>query len=92
MEFMRRVGKEYDAAILAQFQRTVAARAADFKTPNSAEGRVSEPQFVIFRATPLQQLIRAVIHGVTFGVAYIIMLLGELGPLIVTRLLTGRVL
>ncbi|KIW72662.1 hypothetical protein PV04_00840 [Phialophora macrospora] len=75
MEFMRRVGKEYDTAILAQFQRTVAARAADFKTPNSCEGRVSEPRFVIFRATPLQQLIRAVIHGVTFGIAYILMLL-----------------
>ncbi|ETI28752.1 hypothetical protein G647_01203 [Cladophialophora carrionii CBS 160.54] len=75
IEFMRRVGKEYDTAILAQFQRRVAARAADLKTTNSSEGCGSEPQFVIFRATPLQQLVRAVIHAVTFGVAYIVMLL-----------------
>ncbi|EXJ64807.1 hypothetical protein A1O7_01145 [Cladophialophora yegresii CBS 114405] len=75
IEFMRRVGKEYDSAILAQFQRRVAARAADLKTTNSSEGCVSEPQFVVFRATPLQQLVRAVIHGVTFGIAYIVMLL-----------------
>jgi copper transporter 1 len=30
---------------------------------------------VTFRATPLQQFIRSLIHAVTFGVAYIIMLL-----------------
>jgi copper transporter 1 len=33
------------------------------------------PQTVTFRATPLQQFTRAVIHAATFGVAYIVMLL-----------------
>ena len=77
VEFMRRVGKEYDAVILRQFQRSVAAQAADVKTANGSESCASNPRIVIFRATPVQQLIRAVIHAITFGVAYIVMLLGE---------------
>ncbi|KAK4140047.1 putative high affinity copper protein [Dichotomopilus funicola] len=34
-----------------------------------------EPRTVTFRATPVQQLVRAVIHTATFGVAYVVMLL-----------------
>ncbi|KAK4151877.1 copper transport protein CTR3 [Chaetomidium leptoderma] len=33
------------------------------------------PQTVTFRASPLQQLVRSVIHAATFGLAYIVMLL-----------------
>lgn len=33
------------------------------------------PSFIAFRATPLQQLIRAILHAATFGLAYILMLL-----------------
>lgn len=33
------------------------------------------PQTVTFRASPLQQFVRAVIHAATFGLAYIVMLL-----------------
>lgn len=32
-------------------------------------------QYATFRATALQQLVRAVIHGITLGVAYLVMLL-----------------
>lgn len=32
-------------------------------------------QTVVFRASPLQQLIRSLIHAVSLGVAYIVMLL-----------------
>jgi solute carrier family 31 (copper transporter), member 1 len=77
IEFLRRVGKEYDTAIMRQFQRNLAARTADSKTPDNSECCAPENQVVIFRATPLQQLIRSIIHAVTFGVAYLVMLLGE---------------
>ncbi|KAK3985663.1 putative high affinity copper protein [Cladorrhinum sp. PSN332] len=39
------------------------------------QGRSLAPQTVTFRASPLQQLVRSVIHTATFGLAYIIMLL-----------------
>lgn len=74
LEFCRRLGKEYDALIARQFKRNLNMRAAAFRNlPNSTEG--SEPPFATFRATPLQQLIRAIIHAVVFGIAYIVMLL-----------------
>ncbi len=77
IEFFRRVGKEYDSAILRKFQSSVNARSADLKTSNGSESSLPEPQYLIFRATPLQQFIRSVIHAITFGVAYIVMLLGK---------------
>jgi len=75
LEFCRRLGKEYDALIVRQFKRNLNARAAAVRIPlgDSCEGY--EAPFATFRATPLQQLIRSVIHAVTFGLAYIIMLL-----------------
>lgn len=39
------------------------------------QGRALAPQTVTFRASPLQQFVRSVIHTATFGLAYIIMLL-----------------
>lgn len=33
------------------------------------------PQTVTFRASPLQQLVRSIIHATTFGLAYLVMLL-----------------
>jgi len=85
MELLRRLGKEYDAFILRQFQRHIASsRSADLKpnnngsgpSPNSCQRQAEiEPSFVTFRASPLQQLIRSAIHAATFGVAYIVMLL-----------------
>ena len=82
MEFLRRLSKEYDAAILRQFQRNVSmTRTADLKPNGSNNNNESccvetpVPAFVTFRATPLQQFIRSLIHAATFGVAYIVMLL-----------------
>ncbi|RAL03865.1 high-affinity Cu transporter CTR3 [Aspergillus ibericus CBS 121593] len=63
VEFTRRMGKEYDAFLARQFQRQAAAAAV----PSSAK--------VTFRVSPVQQLVRAVIHAITFGGAYIVMLL-----------------
>ncbi|KAK4941334.1 hypothetical protein LTR10_018744 [Elasticomyces elasticus] len=70
LEFLRRVGKEYDTFILRQFQRNT-----NFKDHNNTDCCQSGPQIVTFRASPLQQLVRSVIHALTFGLAYIVMLL-----------------
>jgi solute carrier family 31 (copper transporter), member 1 len=86
LEFLRRVGKEYDALILRRFQQHVTNQVALAKSsksdtstsccgPPPEEAPSTGPKVVTFRATPLQQLIRSVIHAVTFGVAYIVMLL-----------------
>ncbi|KAF7525922.1 hypothetical protein G7054_g10919 [Neopestalotiopsis clavispora] len=91
LEFLRRLGKEYDALILRQFQRHVAAQSVAAAAKKEAPEPVSccapppdeeeveaakpGPRTITFRATPLQQLIRSVIHAVTFGLAYIVMLL-----------------
>ncbi|KAI0598837.1 Ctr-domain-containing protein [Biscogniauxia sp. FL1348] len=74
LEFLRRVGKEYDSLILRQFQQHLAAQAAQNKQSCSDLPKLG-PQTVTFRATPLQQLIRSVLHAVSFGLAYILMLI-----------------
>ena len=75
LELCRRLGKEYDALIVRQFKRNVNARAAAVQISSADSGEGHEPPFATFRATPLQQLVRAIIHAVVFGLAYIIMLL-----------------
>lgn len=68
VEFLRRLGKEYDALIIRQFNRqAVICAAKDSAEPGA--------QIVAFRATVLQQAIRGLIHAATFGGAYITMLL-----------------
>ncbi|KAK8054472.1 hypothetical protein PG994_009539 [Apiospora phragmitis] len=76
LEALRRVGKEYDALILRQFQRHVAAqRLAASKDKNvNATSCCGPPEPE--EATPNRpQLTRSVIHAVQFGLAYIVMLL-----------------
>lgn len=90
VEFFRRLGKEYDAFLMRQFQRQSSRRYAAAAVAASAAAASSStddsrrsldapplllPQVVTFRATVLQQGIRAVLHAVTFGGAYIVMLL-----------------
>ena len=77
LEFMRRLGKEHDAYLLRQFQRNLHSRKSIAATSEDccSSPVALDPEYVIFRATPLQQLIRAIIHGVTLGLAYIVMLL-----------------
>lgn len=77
LELVRRIGKEYDQLILRQFQQHVNAQASMAKMESDFR---SEPprtgvQTVMFRATPIQQLIRSFIHAVAFGIAYILMLI-----------------
>ncbi|KAI8949241.1 ctr copper transporter [Xylaria longipes] len=77
LEFVRRVGKEYDQFILRQFQQHVDAQAAMARSKDDccSEGPRMDSQTVIFRATPIQQAIRSFIHAVAFGIAYILMLI-----------------
>ncbi|KAI1371388.1 copper transport protein ctr4 [Hypoxylon crocopeplum] len=77
LELLRRVGKEYDSFILRQFQQHVAAQARAAKIDESccSDTPAAGPQIVTFRATPVQQLIRSIIHAFAFGLAYILMLI-----------------
>ncbi|KAF7718289.1 Uncharacterized protein PECH_002891 [Penicillium ucsense] len=71
VEALRRMGKEYDLFLERQFRRQaaiLAAKRTDSVTGGHAVG-------LKFRATPLQQLGRSFIHALTFGGAYIVMLL-----------------
>lgn len=68
LEFFRRLGKEYDALIIRQFRQNLASKTVPIQT-------VETPAVAVFRATPLQQFTRAVLHATVFGLAYIIMLL-----------------
>ncbi|KAL3418424.1 ctr copper transporter [Phlyctema vagabunda] len=87
LELLRRLAKEYDGLILRQYQRHVAAplsldcnpvaacsteRELDFK-PAQQNARLSAA--TSFRPNLVQQLTRATLHMLQFGVAYFIMLL-----------------
>lgn len=75
LEFFRRIGKEYDALIVRQYKRNLAAQAASTRTQSDASCEDHELAYATFRATPHQQMVRAVLHAVVFGLAYIVMLL-----------------
>lgn len=80
LEFLRRVGHEYDAHLLRQFQRQLRAQQAALTAAspaNCCHGPTSTlgTQYATFRASGLQQLVRAIIHGCTLSLAYIVMLL-----------------
>jgi copper transporter 1 len=67
LEALRRLGKEFDDHLLREFQARL-----ELLTASATPG---EQHSVTFRTSPLQQLVRAVIHAATFGLAYIVMLL-----------------
>lgn len=71
LEALRRLGKEFDDHLLREFQARL-----ELLTASATPG---EQHSVTFRASPLQQLIRAVIHAATFALAYIVMLLAMYG-------------
>ncbi|KAG5926550.1 hypothetical protein E4U42_003172 [Claviceps africana] len=73
VEFTRRLGKEYDAFLVRQFRREATRRA--HANQSSRSGLATSSQVVTLRASLLQQLTRSVLHAVTFGTAYIVMLL-----------------
>lgn len=60
---------------VAQQSNTAAAVCPAGSGPSNASREALAPQTVTFRASPLQQLIRSLIHTATFGLAYIVMLL-----------------
>jgi copper transporter 1 len=61
LEGMRRISRDYDNFALKQLSAANANRKVPQSTP--------------MKATALQQLIRAILHTITFGLAYILMLL-----------------
>lgn len=87
LEALRRLGKEYDEHLQRDFAARVALIAnlpaaapptdtAGGACPAAERGDEAQaPRTVTFRASPLQQFIRALIHTATFGLAYIVMLL-----------------
>ncbi|PWN31534.1 ctr copper transporter [Meira miltonrushii] len=84
LEALRRAGREYDVLIAKQWQahaRTITKRmsldnnAVESPAQSLTNFKSQYPSSIAFRATPLQQLIRAVLHAATFGLAYILMLL-----------------
>lgn len=75
LEFFRRLGKEYDVLLVRQFKRDLSLRAATSRSQALSSVEGSEAMFQTYRVTPLQQVIRAALHAVVFGIAYIVMLL-----------------
>ncbi|KAL4804126.1 Ctr copper transporter family-domain-containing protein [Aspergillus unguis] len=69
LEFLRRVSKDYEDSLQRQFQRHALSALED---PLVCGAPAS---VVTYRASPLQQIIRAVLHLAQFGVAYITMLI-----------------
>lgn len=80
LEFLRRVGHEYDAYLLRQFQRQLRFQQAQLAAATPANccdssNTLGGLQYATFRASALQQFARAVIHGATLALAYVVMLL-----------------
>lgn len=91
LEALRRLGKEYDDWIVRGFQAGAVSLSDAFPSQPAAlkgkDGSVTKGGIettravrrnrreVVFRASPLQQVIRSVIHAVAMGLAYIIMLI-----------------
>ncbi|CAN8099904.1 unnamed protein product [Discula destructiva] len=91
MEALRRLSKEYDEWILRSFRTRAASLETSQSDPllqegGSAKGATMasakqlptsplQTRTVVFRASPLQQAVRSVLHAVALGVAYIVMLL-----------------
>ncbi|KAF4966275.1 hypothetical protein FSARC_6008 [Fusarium sarcochroum] len=75
VEFFRRMGKEYDALLQRGFQRQATTHSVALSAAGCTGAVVPTRQTLTYRASALQQFIRAFIHAVTFAGAYIIMLL-----------------
>ncbi|KAL6812834.1 hypothetical protein GGI42DRAFT_313049 [Trichoderma sp. SZMC 28013] len=74
IEFMRRLGREDDEFIVRQWHRQAAA-ASDVVIREARES-ATPSKAILFRATPLQQLLRAIIYyAITFTAIKVIMLL-----------------
>ncbi|KAF4841921.1 Copper transport protein CTR4 [Colletotrichum siamense] len=86
LEVLRIMSKKYDSLILAQMRRrgqaVLAASASAVSHDDGKEGCARSPgvpslasRKIVMRVSPVQQILRAILHAVTFGVAYVVMLL-----------------
>jgi copper transporter 1 len=77
LEFLRRLGKEYDRYILRQYQTHFQAGKTDFDNGSNDSRALAAGNAVpaTFRPNAIQQAIRATLHMVQFAVAYFVMLL-----------------
>lgn len=69
LEFLRRVSKDYEESLQRQFQRHAIAQLDDPLMCGVP------PSVHTYRASPIQQITRAILHVAQFGVAYIMMLI-----------------
>ena len=70
LEFLRRLGKEYDRFLLRQHE----LRVANIETESSAEAFCPKGRPLAFTPSVIQQSVRALLHMAQFAVAYIVML------------------
>ncbi|KAK2778733.1 high affinity copper transporter [Colletotrichum kahawae] len=86
LEVLRIMSKKYDSLILAQMRRrgqaVLAASASAVGHDDGKQGcgrSTAVPSLasrkVVMRVSPVQQILRAILHAVTFGLAYVVMLL-----------------
>lgn len=86
LEFLRRLGKEYDRKILRDHQQKFKTLCPSPDSPTSGAagkdgpGATARAMFqgsnpTVFRPTIVQQAIRALLHMLAFAVAYFVMLL-----------------
>ncbi|KAF9879503.1 AAA family ATPase [Colletotrichum karsti] len=90
LEVLRLMSKKYDAMIISQMRRRGNAILSANSSPTAyndgdaakegcprtaAVPALAPRKVVVMRVSPVQQILRAVLHAVTFGVAYIVMLL-----------------
>ncbi|RAH65260.1 copper transporter family protein [Aspergillus aculeatinus CBS 121060] len=75
LDVLRLLSKQYEEHLQRQFQRQVAAQSPAERTQFFCGDTLADgPLVVTFRASPVQQLIRALLQTLQFGLAYIIML------------------
>jgi solute carrier family 31 (copper transporter), member 1 len=73
LEFLRRLGKEYDRKILHDYQDKIATSGtSDGMNKALVDGQGKA--MVVFRPSILQQAVRALLHMLAFAVAYLVML------------------
>ncbi|GLB05445.1 hypothetical protein AtubIFM57258_000731 [Aspergillus tubingensis] len=76
LDFLRLLSKQYEDHLQRQFQRYVAAQTTSDRMQFFCGDSLEHgPTVLTFRASPWQQLARALLHTLQFGLAYIIMLI-----------------
>ncbi|TDZ19372.1 Copper transport protein CTR4 [Colletotrichum orbiculare MAFF 240422] len=73
LEVLRAMTKKFDDMMLAQMRRRAESLLAN-STTTTADASLS-PAPIVMRVSPLQQVLRCLLYAVTFGLAYVIMLL-----------------